>query len=171
MLYQTLSRLFLLRYAKIRVTHRFTLHYFISQPPAALSHLQLHRLNVFVLPPGLTVDTLHLTVVHLEWADPVRLLTMGVLNPLSRHPFLCAGTSRSCISVKVTGSRSRSQEQLISIATKLYVETKNAHHQFTHSRQQDVSGCSPDDLDQFGGRHRIFCIPLCILPPTGNFFI
>jgi len=42
---------------------------------------------------------------------------------------------------------------------------------FTHSRQQGVSGCRHEDLEQFAGRHRIFCIPLYILPPTENFFV
>jgi len=37
------------------------------------------------------------------------------------------------------------------------------------SRQQGVSSCRPEGLEQSAGRRRIFCIALYLLPSTENF--
>jgi len=33
-----------------------------------------------------------------------------------------------------------------------------------HSRQWGIAGCRPKTLEQFAGRHHVFCIPLYLLP-------
>jgi len=70
----------------------------------------------------------------------------------------------------------------VCVSVTLVIDFKMAvlflHHNFSdtlvaciHSRQQGVCNCRPEGLEEFIGRHRIFFIPLYLLPPTENFFV